>query len=50
MPLRASSDAVTACIAKNGFRLTQGTSTKPHTGSHVSPKMFLMASIAELTI
>ena len=46
----AKSEAVTAWIAKKGFRLTQGISTNPQTGSQVSPKMFFRASATELII
>ena len=46
----AKSDAVTAWIAKNGFRFTQGISTKPQTGSQVKPKIFFNESATAFII
>ena len=42
-PARASSAAVRALTAPMTFRLTQGTSTSPATGSHTSPSRFWRA-------
>ena len=50
IPAIASSDEVIAWIAKNGFRFTQGISTKPQTGSQVKPKIFYNASATALKI
>ena len=43
MPARAMSAALTAFTAPMTFRLTQGTSTSPATGSHTRPIRFFSA-------
>ena len=46
IPASAMSAALTAFTAPMTFRFTQGTSTKPATGSHTSPSRFLSAMAA----
>ena len=46
MPARAMSAAATAITAYTPFRLTQGTSTRPATGSQARPRVFFSASAA----
>ena len=43
IPASASSAAVKASVTPEAFRLMQGISTRPATGSHTSPKMHLIA-------
>jgi hypothetical protein len=45
----ASCAAQTACTLKKAFRLTQGTSTKPPTGSQTSPILLASARVAAWT-
>src|SRR5262249_44063144 len=42
----ASWAAQTACTLKKALRLTHGTSTKPPTGSHTSPRLLAPAGVA----
>ena len=51
IPARASSAAVKAPVTPEAFRLIQGISTRPATGSHTRPRMFFRAmATAEPTI
>lgn len=50
IPASESSAAVSAFIAPMALRLTQGTSTSPATGSHISPMRFFSAMATAFAI